>query len=431
MDLGRLDDETTANVGRIEGGRATNVVAGSCIMTGECRSIDAAKAEAVRGRWTRPCTRRPSRAGAAWRSCGPRSTTASGSTRPIRCLTLLEEACASVGVTPRRFSTGGGSDGNILAAKGLPTLVLSCGMSEVHSTGEHVARRRPRGDGARPAGGARPRGRVHETRLGCRDRRHGRARGSSAPRGDAGRGRDRGWRSTTPRSRARVLRATPCCSTRRRSTSDSGRAARTSSWPGSRSGECAREWRLDDPSPGHVMKLRYTPLQRDVLAVESQESPHHEALAAAEDVGRHAGGVLRSAQPGPARGRRRSRNASPSARVVYCMTDEAALPLALSDLVPACRAAGPARRHGHVRPVVRRGVRGGDAALRLCSRPAMSRGGRGHRRHRAGRRGHRAVGSATAAWPWVRPSTPRRASADGLWPFCASRSPTRANGTAG
>ncbi|MBI5232663.1 MAG: DUF3866 family protein, partial [Coriobacteriales bacterium] len=42
--------------------------------------------------------------------------------------------------------------------------------------------------------------------------------------------------------------------------------------------ELARGVVLDQPSGGHVMKLRYTPLQRDVVAVESPESPHHEAM---------------------------------------------------------------------------------------------------------------------------------------------------------
>lgn len=96
---------------------------------------------------------------------------------------------------------------------------------------------------------------------------------------------------------------------------------------------------FDVPSGGHVMKLRYTPLQRDVLSVESQESPYHDLLAAADDVA----GMpvvccgLHSQLPLVAAAIKEIR---PSARVAYCMTDEAALPLALSELVPACAAAG-------------------------------------------------------------------------------------------
>lgn len=96
---------------------------------------------------------------------------------------------------------------------------------------------------------------------------------------------------------------------------------------------------LEDASGGHIMKLRYTPLQRDVLAVESQESPHHAALSGAGDLagmpvvccGLHSHIPLVAAA---------IKEQVEDARVAYCMTDEAALPLALSDLVPACRAAG-------------------------------------------------------------------------------------------
>jgi hypothetical protein len=96
---------------------------------------------------------------------------------------------------------------------------------------------------------------------------------------------------------------------------------------------------LQDASGGHIMKLRYTPLQRDVLAVEAQDSPHHATLAAAGDLegmpvvccGLHSHVPLVAAAV---------KEQVEHARVAYCMTDEAALPLALSDLVPACRAAG-------------------------------------------------------------------------------------------
>lgn len=102
---------------------------------------------------------------------------------------------------------------------------------------------------------------------------------------------------------------------------------------------CLEGVSLDAPSGGHVMKLRYTPLQRDVLSVESQESPYHDLLVDADDVS----GMpivccgLHSQLPLVAAAIKQLR---PSARVAYCMTDEAALPMAFSELVPACAAAG-------------------------------------------------------------------------------------------
>lgn len=96
---------------------------------------------------------------------------------------------------------------------------------------------------------------------------------------------------------------------------------------------------LDDPSPGHIMKLRYTPMQRDVLAVEAQESPHHETMASAMDVG----GMpvvccsLHSQMPMVAAAIKEVR---PDARVAYCMLDDASLPLATSNLASSCVASG-------------------------------------------------------------------------------------------
>ena len=55
MELGRLDEETTANVGVIEGGTASNVVAGRCRIEGEARSLDDEQARrGDRRRWSTP-----------------------------------------------------------------------------------------------------------------------------------------------------------------------------------------------------------------------------------------------------------------------------------------------------------------------------------------------------------------------------------------
>jgi hypothetical protein len=96
---------------------------------------------------------------------------------------------------------------------------------------------------------------------------------------------------------------------------------------------------VDDPSGGHIMKLRYAPLQRDVLAVEEEASPHHEVLLDADSLE----GMpvvccgLHSHLPAVAAA---LREIAPDARIAYVMTDEAALPLAMSDTVRACRDAG-------------------------------------------------------------------------------------------
>jgi hypothetical protein len=85
---------------------------------------------------------------------------------------------------------------------------------------------------------------------------------------------------------------------------------------------------LDPPPQGHVMKLRYTPLQAKVLAVEEAESPDREALDAVDGLD----GVpvvwipLHSMLGVVCAGAR----AAGAERVVHVMTDGAALPMALS-----------------------------------------------------------------------------------------------------
>jgi hypothetical protein len=96
---------------------------------------------------------------------------------------------------------------------------------------------------------------------------------------------------------------------------------------------------VEEPSGGHIMKMRYTPLQRDVVCAEAQEGPRHADLERADDVvgmpvvccGLHSQLPLVAAA---------IKAEAPEARVVYVMTDGAALPLALSELVPACVASG-------------------------------------------------------------------------------------------
>jgi hypothetical protein len=88
----------------------------------------------------------------------------------------------------------------------------------------------------------------------------------------------------------------------------------------------------------HTMKLRYTPLQTNVLAVESEQSPHRTAMEGATDLG----GLPVVWTPlhsmlGPAAAGARAAGAD---RVAYVMTDGAALPAGLSRLVARLRSEG-------------------------------------------------------------------------------------------
>ena len=103
-------------------------------------------------------------------------------------------------------------------------------------------------------------------------------------------------------------------------------------------------WNLDgsgavEPGPGHIMKMRYTPWQTEVIAADAPESPHHERLKDVTSISGMPVVVcgLHSQVAGAVAGIRAARS---EARVGYLMTDGAALPLGWSDLVRGLQGAG-------------------------------------------------------------------------------------------
>ncbi len=97
--------------------------------------------------------------------------------------------------------------------------------------------------------------------------------------------------------------------------------------------------------PGHILKMRYTPLQVPVLAVEAQESPHHDAIrlfAGLDDLPVVCA-ELHSQLPAicaAAHWAAERHGGLRPPRIAYIMTDGAALPLALSRLVPELKSRG-------------------------------------------------------------------------------------------
>lgn len=100
---------------------------------------------------------------------------------------------------------------------------------------------------------------------------------------------------------------------------------------------------VEQPAPGHILKLRYTPLQTPVLAVEAPESPDHDALrlfATLDDLPVICAELHSQVPAICAAARWALRECGRTARIAYIMTDGAALPMAISRLVPEMRARG-------------------------------------------------------------------------------------------
>ncbi len=139
MRLGRLDEETTANVGVIRGGTASNVVAGACRVEAEARSLDEEKVSEATANIVDACTWAASEAGCdididieeMFR--GYRLNVSS------RSVELARQALARCGYEPREVATGGGSDANALVARGFQCVLLANGTRENHTAQESVA----------------------------------------------------------------------------------------------------------------------------------------------------------------------------------------------------------------------------------------------------------------------------------------------------
>jgi tripeptide aminopeptidase len=138
MQLGRLDDQTTANVGRIEGGTAANVVAERCYVELEARSIDETRA----GEVVRDLVDALSEA-AADTECDVETSVERlfRGYRLARTAPVVEVAARALqgrGIEPSYVTTGGGSDANAFIAAGLPVLNVANGTERPHQPDESV-----------------------------------------------------------------------------------------------------------------------------------------------------------------------------------------------------------------------------------------------------------------------------------------------------
>lgn len=138
MELGRLDDHTTANVGSIRGGRATNVVTARCDITGECRSLDRDRVESVRSAMDEAMRVSAEKAGGTVDLAWHLEYEGFECSQDSQGIELVSAAIRDAGREPSTYRTGGGSDANVLAAMGVPTLALACGMTGVHGTDEQI-----------------------------------------------------------------------------------------------------------------------------------------------------------------------------------------------------------------------------------------------------------------------------------------------------
>jgi tripeptide aminopeptidase len=139
MSLGRIDSETTANIGSFSGVGPLNVVCDKVTLEAEARSIVQPKLEKQIESMRQACESAAKEAGT---TCEFNSEIVYASymhddSSPV--VQLASRAMKTMGLTSRTFHSGGGSDANIFNGLGVPTINLAVGYNEIHTTKENIA----------------------------------------------------------------------------------------------------------------------------------------------------------------------------------------------------------------------------------------------------------------------------------------------------
>ncbi len=135
---GRIDFETTANIGSIQGGSATNIVPDVVQIRAEARSRSSEKLAAQTDHMRQVFEETVTAAGGRCEVVISKEYDAYVLSESAPVVMLARQAADSIGLKPVIKATGGGSDANYFNSYGVPTAVLGTGMSKVHTTDEFI-----------------------------------------------------------------------------------------------------------------------------------------------------------------------------------------------------------------------------------------------------------------------------------------------------
>ena len=135
---GRINAGTTANIGVIKGGTATNVVPKEVIIKGELRSQNEGDLEKTKQALFNIAEIVAKQNGAQLEIASREEYKAFRIDENDPFLRFLDEIYKECGLEPVHTTTGGGSDANIFNQNGIMAINISTGMQKVHSTEEHI-----------------------------------------------------------------------------------------------------------------------------------------------------------------------------------------------------------------------------------------------------------------------------------------------------
>ncbi|WP_026694711.1 tripeptidase T [Peribacillus kribbensis] len=138
MPLGRIDEETTANIGSFAGGTQTNIVADRVDILAEARSLVPEKMEAqvakMKEAFESAASDMGGKADVKVEVMYPGFKFGDGD----HVVEVAKKAAEKIGRTPELQKSGGGSDANVIAGFGIPTVNLAVGYEEIHTTNEKM-----------------------------------------------------------------------------------------------------------------------------------------------------------------------------------------------------------------------------------------------------------------------------------------------------
>src|SRR5919107_339603 len=145
MKLFRIDEETTANIGVIRGGEATNIITNLVTLKGEARSLDDSKLEAQTAHMVKCLEDAAARYEVSVDGVTTKASVESEVTREYyamdvsddsRVVRLVIEAASRMGLDVKTLASGGGCDANIFNKRGIECANLGTGMRAIHTVNE-------------------------------------------------------------------------------------------------------------------------------------------------------------------------------------------------------------------------------------------------------------------------------------------------------
>ncbi len=137
--LGRIDEHSTANVGTISGGTATNIVPEWCTFVAEARSQDERKLADLIQEMQDAITFAAEVADCDVETKARKSYRGYRFAKSDRAVTLAAAALAARGHAVSYELSGGAADANVFNERGLEVVNLANGMADIHTPAEHIS----------------------------------------------------------------------------------------------------------------------------------------------------------------------------------------------------------------------------------------------------------------------------------------------------